>query len=153
MVQCLLMSMARLALAALFLVVAQPAVAQVRGFTTSAGCISVANSTSRVTVSGRLTLQLFPGPPNYESIASGDAEESTFIVELPYAVCIDDGGDFADPSERFVTVHVSGNEDVFLNVLRAAVGRKVIVEGEGFASHTGHHHAPLVVLADRITVE
>lgn len=133
---------------------AQPiATAQVVGPKTPEGCVRVDDAQSKVTVSGRLTLQLFPGPPNFESIAAGDAEERTFIVELPSAACIDDGGDFAEPTEKFVTVQVSGAQDALSEVLKAAVGRQVVVEGEGFASHTGHHHAPLVVIADRVGVE
>lgn len=135
------------------LALAQPAVAQVEGPITPAGCISVARPQTRISVSGRLTLQSFPGSPNYESIAAGDAEERTFIVELPRAICIDDDGAFADPSEQFGTVQVSATQRELLPVLRASVGRRVTVNGEGFASHTGHHHAPLIVLADRITVE
>lgn len=147
------MSVKVLGLVVLQLALTGPVVGQAVGPQTSAGCISVANFRGSITVSGRLTMQLFPGPPNYESIAAGDAEERTFIIELPRAVCIDDGGEFADPSEQFVTVHVSSTQEALLTVLGASVGRHVTVSGEGFASHTGHHHAPLVVLADRITVD
>lgn len=147
------MSAKATALAALLLALPQAAVAQLTGRQTSAGCISVVGTGSRVTASGRLTLQLFAGPPNYESIAAGDAEQRVFILELPAGVCIDDGGDCADPFERLVTVQVSAAEDALLTVLRASVGRRVTVSGEGFASFTGHHHAPLVVLADRVTVD
>ncbi len=136
------------------IIATQPvAIAQITGAQTPEGCIRVSDPQSKVSVSGRLTLQLFPGAPNFESIAAGDAEERTFIVELPKAACIDDGGDFADPSEKFVTVQVSGAQNQLSTVLTAAVGRTVIVEGEGYASHTGHHHAPLVVIADRVSVE
>lgn len=127
--------------------------AQVMGPQTAEGCIRVSDPRPKLSVSGRLTLQLFPGAPNFESIAAGDVEEQTFIVELPHAACIDDGGDFADPAEKFVTVQVSGAQDRLSAVLKAAVGRKVIIEGEGFASHTGHHHAPLVVIVDRVSAE
>lgn len=146
---------ARIYLSSMLLIFApQPiAYAQVMGPQTPEGCVRVSDPKSKLSVSGRLTLQLFPGAPNFESIAAGDAEERTFIVELPQAACIDDGGDFADPSEKFVTVQVSGAQDRLSAVLKAAVGRRVIVEGEGFASHTGHHHAPLVVIADRLSVE
>ena len=126
--------------------------AQVTGPRTDNGCVSVAHADSRVTAEGRLTLQLFPGPPNYESIATGDAQERALILELPAETCIDDGDDFAEPTERFVTVHVSARDGALLTVLQAAVGRSVVVTGEGFASHTGHHHAPLVILADRVTI-
>ena len=125
--------------------------AQVTGHRTTDGCVSVAGASS-VTAEGRLTLRRFAGPPNYENIAAGDAEERTFILRLPRSACIDDGGEFADPRERFATVHVSPSEEALLAVLSAAIGRHVIVSGQGFAAHTGHHHAPLVVLADRITV-
>ena len=140
-------------LAVLLLAPAMPGAAQVAGLQTSAGCISVADPQARVTVSGNLKLQIFPGPPNYESVAGGDEEERTFIIELPRTACIKDGGDFADPSQRFMAVHVSANEERLMAVLRASVGRHVTVSGEGFAAHTGHHHAPLVVLADRVSVD
>lgn len=145
---------ARIFLSSMLLIFAPlpTAIAQVRGAQTSEGCIRVSDPQSKVSVSGRLTLQLFPGVPNFESIAAGDAEERTFIVELPAETCIDDGGDFADPAEKFVTVQVSG-ADRLSTVLKAAVGRNVLIEGEGFASYTGHHHAPLVVIADRVSVE
>ena len=146
---------ARIFVSLMLLIFAQQpvAIAQVIGPQTREGCIRVSDPQSKVSVSGRLTLQLFPGAPNFESIAAGDAEEQTFIVELPLEACIDDGGDFADPAENFVTVQVNGAQDRLTAVLNAAVGKKVIIEGEGFASHTGHHHAPLVVIADRVSVE
>lgn len=138
---------------ALLFVHPMPVASQLVGPMNTAGCMRITSFQSRVTVSGRLTLQLFPGPPNYESIQSGDAEERTFIIELPRAACLDDGGEFADPSHHFVTVHVSSVEEPLMAVLGASVGRQVTVTGEGFAAHTGHHHAPLVVLADHISVD
>lgn len=140
-------------LISLTLLIPPSAFAQVTGRKAPSGCVSVVDAQSRVSVTGRLTLQLFPGAPNFESIAGGDAEEQTFIVELPYAACIDDGGDFADSEKKFVTVQVSGAQAKLSSVLKAAIGRRVIVEGEGFAAHTGHHHAPLVLIADRVSVE
>jgi hypothetical protein len=105
-----------------------------------------------VSATGTLTEEYFPGPRAYGSIASGDTEERVFIVRLPPRACVDDGGQFADPNRSFVTVQVGAREDALADVLRAAVGRKVTVSGEGFGAHTGHHHACLVVLADRIKV-
>src|SRR3546814_16328263 len=97
--------------------------AQVMGPQTAEGCIRVSDPRPKLSVSGRLTLQLFPGAPNFESIAAGDVEEQTFIVELPHAACIDDGGHFADPAENFVTVQVSGPQDRLSAVLKAAGGQ------------------------------
>jgi len=138
------------ALAVLLVALPQPGLAQLSGGPASAGCVSVSGNSPRATAEGHLTLQLFPGPPNYDSIAAGDTEERTFILKLPRRDCIDDGSDFADPSERLVTVHVSAASDSLMAVLRDSIGRQVAVSGEAFAAHTGHHHAPLVVVADSV---
>jgi hypothetical protein len=145
-------TLARAIVAILLLASPQAGTAQVVGRQLASGCIDVGDARARVTATGNLSVRLFAGPPNYASIAAGDAEERTFILELPSATCIDDGGDFAAPAERFVTVHVSSRDEELLAVLSAAEGRQVTVSGEGFAAHTGHHHAPLVILADTITV-
>ena len=142
-----------LAIASVLLALPQAAPAQLAGRRTADGCVSVADPRARVSVSGRLTLRRFAGPPNYESVAAGDAEERTFIVELPRAACLDDGGSFADPAQRFTAVQVSATRAALMAALRSAVGRQVRVSGQGFAAQTGHHHAPLVVLADRVTVD
>ena len=146
------MVFARTAAAALLLGFPHVTVAQVAGERAASGCVSLGAPQSRVSATGRLTLRRFAGAPNHRSIAAGDAPERTFILELPSSACIDDGGDFANPSERFATVHVSARDPALLRALRAARGRRVTVSGEGVASHTGHHRAPLVILADRVTV-
>ena len=102
-----------------------------------------------MTARGRLTLQSFPGPPNYDSIKGGDAEERVFILELPELECIDTS---EDTSEFILTVHVSSTDEALRAILRKAVGRRIKVRGEGFASYTGHHHARLVLLADRVSI-
>jgi hypothetical protein len=128
------------------------AAAQVEGPRTASGCIDLSRASSTFSAEGRLTLRHFAGPPNYESIARGDADESAFILELAESVCLDDGGDFADPAERVRFVQVAANAEAVRRRLRAAVGRRVLVSGEAFAAHTGHHHAPLVLFADRVRV-
>ena len=149
------MSAKTFALAALMLAVPQSGNAQLTGRQTASGCLSVqgvSDDPAIVTAEGRLSLRTFAGPPSYESVAAGDAEERTFILELPHDVCIEDGGSFADPAERFATVQVSTDDEELLAFLNESVGLQVEVIGEGFAAHTGHHHAPLVILANRVTV-
>lgn len=140
-----------LALASMALLVIQPPAA----WATEAEpkpCIDLTKADSKATLSGRLTIQLFAGPPNYESIARGDAEERAFILELPERLCATDGT-FIGPSTPFDRVHVSASDDVMLGVLKAAVGNTVTVRGEAFGAHTGHHHAPLVLMADQVNVD
>lgn len=138
------------AIAALSAMLTPPAAAQLAGPKSPSGCLRLTGTTSRITLKGRLTLRRFPGPPNFSSIAAGDAEERVFILELPRGVCIDDGGEFADPARRVVTVQISAAPGLVLVALRKSVGRDVAVSGQGFAAHTGHHHAPLVLIADEI---
>ncbi len=42
----------------------------------------------RVTVSGKLTRQTFPGRPNFESVARGDEPETYFVLRLDHAACV-----------------------------------------------------------------
>jgi hypothetical protein len=143
------------ALLLLLLICAQSAPAQLSGERTAAGCIRVQGSRDdpvRVTADGRLTLERFPGPPNYESIARGDAEERAFILELPQETCIDDGGDFTDTEERFVMVQLGAVDETTGAALHEAVGRRVRVSGEGFGAQTSHHHASLIMMVDEVGV-
>jgi len=114
-------------------------------------CLDLSKAHSQVRVSGVLTVQLFPGPPNYESIARGDAEERAFILELPQRMCANDG-EFIGPGTMFDRVHVSTSDEAMLGVFKASVGRTVTLRGEAFGAHAGHHHAPLVLMADQVTV-
>ena len=108
-------------------------------------CIDISNPRNRITLSGRLTEGRFESP----SVSAPPEGERALILTLREPICIDDGGEFADPARRFDRVHVWG-PDAIVPVLTAAVGRDVEVSGEGYAAHTGHHHAPLVLTVDRV---
>jgi hypothetical protein len=72
-------------------------------------------------------------------------------LELPKRLCANDG-EFIGPKTSFDRVHISSYKPALLDVLNAAVGRQVTVQGEAFGAHTGHHRAPLVLFADEVTV-
>jgi hypothetical protein len=142
------MRIAPLILMALLLVAATPASPRALGPLTAAGCIDVQQP--GITLTGRLSVKDFPGAPGFESIAAGDERERTYILTLPKPICIEDGDNFADPSVRFRTVHITtGNKQLWPR-LRAALGRQVTVTGSGYAAETGHHHAPLVLWITRM---
>jgi hypothetical protein len=117
----------------------------------NAACMNLKKAHATATVSGTLTVQSFPGPPNYESVAKGDEEEKALILKLAKPTCADDG-ETIDGSTKFARVHVSSHVPALLDVLNAAVGRHVTVHGEAFGAETGHHHAPLVLFADEVAV-
>jgi hypothetical protein len=132
-------------------VISTHASAQLSGSTTAGGCISVLDAGATVSAKGRLALRHMPGPPNFKSIARGDEDRLTLILTLPVPVCIDDGGDFADPKVRFNTVHVWTLDPIVHRNLRRAVGRTVTISGEGYAWSNALHYAPLVNEAMAVT--
>ena len=117
----------------------------------TARCVQGSPPDVLVTLAGRLTLQTFAGPPNYESIERGDSEEKVFILKLPRRICFEDG-EFADGSERFDRVQVHAMEPELIRTLRQAVRREVTVAGRAVGAHTGHHHAPMVLFAGAVKV-
>lgn len=114
-------------------------------------CLDLRAPEAKVTLSGKLTAREFAGPPNYESIARGDAKETALILELPSPVCADDG-EFIDGSTMVDRVHVSSHRPELLAILDKAKGCEVSVTGEAFGAFNAHHHAPLVLFADDVAV-
>ena len=125
--------------------------AQLTGSKTAADCILVRGASTTVTAEGRLTLRHLPGPPNFESLRDGDEDRLTLILVLPKTVCIDDGGDFADPKERFKAVHVWSLDPAIHRKLKQSVGRIVRVTGDGYARNNALHYAPLVLEAKTVS--
>jgi len=126
------------------------AFAQAKGVLTPAGCLKLDES-GPVEVRGILSARVFPGPPNYESLARGDAPERTYLLKLPRPICVDDGaGGFADPNVKFDLVHVTVADDGLWSKLRKGLGKTVLVAGEAHPAFTGHHHEPLVVIASEV---
>lgn len=106
----------------------------------TANCLDVHNGAGLVSLEGRLDRRVFVTP----DVGDGRPERD-YILILRRPICIDDGGDFADPNRRFVQVQLYSGTGALWPRLRAAVGHQVRVAGIGFAAQTAHHHAPLVV--------
>ena len=116
-----------------------------------AACMDVSAGSPQVILVGNVSKQVFPGPPNYESVANGDMPEQAWILLLDAPICIDDKGEFAEPALQFDTAQVYSTLDPINAQLSRLVGARVRIIGHGFASHTGHHHAPLVVELTQIS--
>jgi hypothetical protein len=120
--------------------------AQVTGKRSGSTCLDLRDD--KVSATGILRVQAFPGPPNYESIKAGDREEDAFMLELPELDCVDeDPGAAVGESELFIDVHVSSYDDAILKKLTSLVGQKVRVTGTAFTAETAHHRAPIVLMA------
>jgi len=116
----------------------------------SAECVTLRSDT-QLSLAGTLTYVVFPGPPNYESIENGDSPEPTYILAMRSQMCIEDGGQFADPANRFDSVQLFTTDESLWVEIKKLEGKQVHVSGLGFAAHTGHHHAPLILKVESIT--
>ncbi|MFT3725320.1 MAG: hypothetical protein QM773_17255 [Hyphomonadaceae bacterium] len=110
-------------------------------------CVNVSKAGTQGTFTGILEKHAFPGPPNFEDVAKGDRPMETFILRLPTNICIQDNGRFADPDERFNTIHISSyDQGIPWGWLDAHLGVQVTLTGNIFASENAFHMAPLVMM-------
>jgi len=88
---------------------------------------------------GVLSLETFPGPPNYKSAAGGDEAQQAWILTATK------GGNV-----RFELVVVDQSEPILV-ALRRYVGKKIAVEGTlKVAANGGHHHTPFLIIVELI---
>lgn len=132
---------------AIGLLSASPGNAQTQG---QAPCAEVGGTAvSRFT--GRLSHHIFPGPPGYEDVRSGDAPEPAYILTLRQVTCVNAEGDQELERVRLNRIHLRLDERnpasrAAYRDLRRFIGRDVAITGtDGFGANTGHHRAPLVL--------
>lgn len=108
-------------------------------------CIIAGQSTH---LTGTISMETFPGLPNYESIKAGDEPETYWILTTDQPYC-GEGEDFSNEGQKIT----EKNETRFQLVLtadqykewNALLSKKVSVEGSMFLAHTGHHHTPMLI--------
>ena len=113
---------------------------------------------TEVKVSGTIARQVFPGPPNYEDITNGDEPEPCWILNLkqPVDVAASQPPDIIDRAQKNVRVmHLAFH---ILNAksyddFRGLLGKPVVVTGQLFGAHTGHHHTDVLLNVRDITLE
>ena len=112
---------------------------------TTPQCLSYVPSV--VTLSGTLVRKTFPGPPNYESVKKGDKPETSWFLDLPESVCVNESKTEPDLNPKQSGIHeiqlVLKPEQYQQH--KGLVGRKVLATGTLFGEHTGHHHTPVLL--------
>jgi hypothetical protein len=105
-------------------------------------CMSYSNT---VTLNGTLSRKMFPGPPNYQSIAGGDREEYFFFLTLASPICVSPG---QDSMERGVSrakilqlIFVGGG----IPSRRGQPGNDVTCTGKIWPRETAHHHSRILL--------
>jgi len=106
-------------------------------------CLSYEPDTS--SLSGALERRTYPGPPNYESVARGDEAETGFYLSLRRGICVTRNLDeMNEPTAGVRRVQLVLDQRGYER-LRPHLGKHVTVRGTLRHSHTGHHHAELLL--------
>ena len=98
-----------------------------------------------VTLIGVLQTKVYPGPPNFISIADGDEPETGYYLQLKPPICT-----VAKPESwmlahaRILEVQLAFSK-LQLNQMAANVGHVITVKGTLFESFDGHHHTPVLM--------
>lgn len=106
------------------------------------------------TIEGTLLERVFPGPPNYESVAKGDEAEGAWLLALPKPITvIYDGKDgystSVNETETGVKViQLATGEPRNFKILKSSLGKKISCAGTLFHRHTGHHHTRVLMYLD-----
>ena|ERR1051326_5448823 len=107
---------------------------------------------SPVTLSGKLTSRIFPGPPHYTSIRRGDQKETAILLILPAAICTTgndpEGIDVPESGLRDIQIAVTKDGD--WPTVRRLIGKRATVTGTLFHAHTGHHRTRVLLDLSRI---
>lgn len=105
------------------------------------GCLSWDRT---VTLEGYILDGVFPGPPEFEDVETGDARLEASLLYLAEPVCVsgDDALD-AEPVEATELVQLACPEAAI-----SARGRLVALTGTLFSAHTGYHRTPALLQCD-----
>ena len=101
-----------------------------------------------ITLSGKVTLQTFFGPPNYGENPDTDSRETQGILVLVRPVCVSANPvsyDMAETNQVKVTLVPPDGVN-----LKNFAGKRVTVQGTLFHAITGHHHTPVLMQVSRI---
>ena len=107
-----------------------------------------------ITLTGKLGLKQFPGPPEYSSIEDGDRADYCWILELDKAsfllalntpvkelnLDVKDILKWSNPSE--VMLVLDKEKESFCRDLEH---QQVCVNGHLFHAHTAHHYTPMLL--------
>lgn len=101
-----------------------------------------------VTLSGVTSFKVFPGPPNYESIADGDIREGAIFLTLDKSIDVTASPNAPyfrrDERENNVKIlHVANNDDKYWPLLRS--GHHIKITGTLFHRLTGHHRTRVLI--------
>jgi hypothetical protein len=94
---------------------------------------------------GKIRRETFAGPPNYESIKSGDAPETYWILHLAKPICV--SGE--EPEKNVSDIQLILSADQYPRH-KGLLGKRVVVSGKLMHAETGHHHTSVLLTVAEI---
>ena len=103
-----------------------------------------------VTLKGLVFARDFPGPPNYESIRSGDERIRYWILRLNKPICVD-GDDIGAAVSNIRELQIVFKEDTFYKRYSTLVRKRARFQVVGTLFHwnTGHHVRQILIEVQR----
>lgn len=107
-----------------------------------------------VKLNGMIKMLTFPGPPNYESIKNGDADETgpylilSNPIDIKLVPRVQIGNDEPEKNVKLIQLVVHHDNDW----KKIKEGNYVDVTGTLFHALTGHHHARILLWINKINV-
>jgi hypothetical protein len=102
-------------------------------------CLKYEDAT--VSLTGRVVVRTFFGPPGYGEHPKTDSIEQQAILVLDHPVCVDaSGGDEAAASQSEITLVPLGSVD-----MSRYIGKRVTVAGSLFHAISGHHYTKVLI--------
>lgn len=107
-----------------------------------------------VKLEGTIRTLKFPGPPNYESIKNGDADETgpylilNNPIDIQLVPKIQIGNDEPEKNVKLIQLVVRDNNDWRY----VKEGNYIQIKGTLFHASTGHHHARVLLWINKIEV-
>ena len=92
-----------------------------------------------VNIVGILQKEVFPGPPNYENIRSGDSPETIWFVAVD-----EEAGHIKDSGEQRIQLILPEDQYNYL------LNQTVVATGTLFDAHTVHHHTPVLMFVTKL---
>src|SRR4030095_10689026 len=100
-----------------------------------------------ISLTGTLRSQVYPGPPNYESIKRGDRKEKAIILMLDARACTmgNDPPGFDVPETDIRQIQLVITNDEHWRIVRRLMGKPTHLTGSRFNAQTGHHRTRVLI--------
>jgi hypothetical protein len=106
---------------------------------------------AEVLLTGRLMTRVFPGPPNYESVARGDRAHRVLVLKLDHPVDVRNSRYPEDDQRNIHIMQVSAGstgdskeESALKDLLVSAAGQNVVVKARLSVALVGSQHTPVI---------